>query len=265
MKELITKTNQTPIEIMLKVDQEGKTTAKALYEFLELDKSNFSRWCKKNILENSFAEENIDYLRLVIDDETPTGGIIKRDDYKLTASFAKKLAMSCQNERGEQAREYFIKVEEKLKQTVNNKSIPDDEKKAKLLRAEAMSLNAKTRAFKTLMQSLENKKLSPIAAQVFGLKGLEGIFGVDVGNLLPEVEKTYSATEVGEILGISANKVGRIANANGLKTPEYGRYVADKAKGSDKEVESFRYNENGVKVLIQKRLAMLVFFIIIGY
>lgn len=131
--------------------------------------------------------------------------------------------------------------------------IVDELEKTKLeiqkTRADAMKLNAKTRAFKTLMQSLENKKLSPIAAQVFGLKGLEGIFGVDVGNLLPDVEKTYSATEVGEMLGISANKVGRIANANGLKTPEYGRYVADKAKGSDKEVESFRYNENGVKIL----------------
>ncbi len=116
-------------------------------------------------------------------------------------------------------------------------------------RAEAMALNAKNRAFKTLMQSLENKQLSPIAMQVFGLKGLEGIFGVDVGNLLPEVEKTYSAEEVGKMLGISANMVGRLANKNGLKTPEYGRYVADKSKNCNKEVQSFRYNDNGIKVL----------------
>lgn len=248
MKELIQKSNQTPIEIMLKVDQEGKTTAKALYEFLKLNPAVYARWCKTNILENSFAEKNIDYEVFNINVENPKGGR-PTTDYKLTASFAKKLAMSCQNERGEQAREYFIKVEEKLKQTVNKKSTPSNDEKAKLLRAEAMSLNAKTRAFKTLMKSLDNKKLSPIAMQVFGLKGLEGIFGVDVGNYLPEVEKTYSAKEVGEMLGISANKVGRIANANGLKTPEYGRYVADKSKNSDKEVESFRYNENGVKVL----------------
>lgn len=129
----------------------------------------------------------------------------------------------------------------------------NDLEKAKLeiqkTRAEAMALNAKNRAFKTLMQSLENKQLSPIAMQVFGLKGLEGIFGVDVGNLLPEVEKTYSAKEVGDMLGISANMVGRLANKNGLKTPEYGRYVANKAKDCDKEVQSFRYNDNGIKVL----------------
>ncbi len=253
MKELMKKTNQTPIEIMLKVDQEGKTTAKALYEFLELNKSNYAKWCKKNILENDFAEENIDYIVFVLKDENPQGGR-PTTDYKLTASFAKKLAMSCQNERGEQAREYFLKVEQKLKQTITKKETSlTDEKQQKLelqkMRAEAMKLNAQTRAFNSIMKSLDNKKLSPIAMQVFGLKGLEGIFSVDVGNYLPEVEKTYSAKEVGEMLGISANKVGRIANANGLKTPEYGRYVADKSKNSDKEVETFRYNETGVKVL----------------
>lgn len=247
MKELMKKTNQTPIEIMLKVDQEGKTTAKALYEFLELDTSHYSRWCKKNILENSFAEENVDFWAFALNGEW---GGQATTDYKLTASFAKKLAMSCQNERGEQAREYFIKIEEKLKQTVGKKATPSSDEKAKLLRAEAMSLNAKTRAFNSIMKSIEkHKNLSPLAMEVFDLKALESAFGVDVGNYLPETEKTYSAEEVGDMLGISANKVGRIANKNGLKVPRYGKFVANKAKDCDKEVESFRYNETGVKIL----------------
>ena len=128
----------------------------------------------------------------------------------------------------------------------NNKN---DETKAKLLRAEAIVINAKNRAFNTIMKSIDNKQLSPIAVQVFGLKGLESVFGVDVGNLLPKTEKTYSATEVGNMLGISAVKVGRLANANGLKTAEYGVYVMDKSKYSTKEVENFRYNDKGVKAL----------------
>lgn len=211
MKNLMKKTKQTPIEIMLQVDGEGKTTARKLYEFLNLSKGQFARWAKTNILENTFAENGVDFEGFDINVE---GNVTK--DYKLTASFAKKLAMSCQNERGEQAREYFIKVEEKLKQTISKKATSSNDEKAKLLRAEAMSLNAKTRAFKTLLQSLDNKKLSPIAVQVFGLKGLEGIFGVDVGNLLPDVEKTYSAKEAGDMLGISANMVGRLANKKRL-------------------------------------------------
>ena len=128
----------------------------------------------------------------------------------------------------------------------NNKN---NETKAKLLRAEAMALNAKSRAFNTLMKSIDNKQLSPIAIQVFGLKGLESVFGVEVGNLLPKTEKTYSAAEVGKMLGISAVMVGKLANSNGLKTEEYGIYVMDKSKYSAKEVSSFRYNEKGVKAL----------------
>lgn len=35
--------NQTPIEIALGIDEEGMTTARKLYAFLELDSSNYSR------------------------------------------------------------------------------------------------------------------------------------------------------------------------------------------------------------------------------
>lgn len=65
---------------------------------------------------------------------------------------------------------------------------------------------------------------------------------------LPAVsERTYSAAEVGELLGgVSANMVGRVANQNGLKTPEYGVQVWDKSKSSAKQVPVWRYNERAV-------------------
>ena len=75
--------NQTPIEIALGIDEEGMTTARKLYSFLELAQGQFSRWCKRNIIENDFAMENEDYVRLDINVETPTGGVIQREDYKL--------------------------------------------------------------------------------------------------------------------------------------------------------------------------------------
>lgn len=53
---------QTPIEIALGVDENGMTTAKKLYEFLEMDKSHYSRWAKANIVDNEFATENEDYF-----------------------------------------------------------------------------------------------------------------------------------------------------------------------------------------------------------
>ena len=117
---------KTPIEIALGVDEAGRTTAKRLYSFLDLNPGNFSRWCKTNITDNKFAEENIDYLRFFIDEETPTGGKVRREDYKLTAGFAKKLSMMQKNQKGEAARNYFVGVEDGAKKLVDELPCPLD-------------------------------------------------------------------------------------------------------------------------------------------
>ena len=61
MKELSNVVTQTPIEIALGIDENGMTTARKLYEFLGMDSRNYSRWARNNIIENEFAEENVDY------------------------------------------------------------------------------------------------------------------------------------------------------------------------------------------------------------
>lgn len=66
---------------------------------------------------------------------------------------------------------------------------------------------------------------------------------------LPEVAITYSAGEVGGELGVTANAIGRMANANGVKTSEFGITVLDKSASSDKQMPTFRYNAAGVKRL----------------
>ncbi|MDD3040441.1 antA/AntB antirepressor family protein [Bacteroides sp.] len=109
---------QTPIEIALGVDGEGMTTAKKLHCFLELRLGDYSRWVRKNIEENIYAEPNIDYWVFRTDAENLLGGRPTRD-YKLTATFAKKLAMSSQTPKGEEARKYFIRVEQNAKAIAN--------------------------------------------------------------------------------------------------------------------------------------------------
>lgn len=108
-------TNLTPIEIALGIDENGMTTARKLYGFLELAKGQFARWAKANIIENEFAEENVDYWGVDINVE---GNVTQ--DYKLTAHFAKKLSVKGNGERAEQAREYFTRLEEKVKQKAVN-------------------------------------------------------------------------------------------------------------------------------------------------
>lgn len=115
MNEVEEKMLQTPIEIALGIDEEGMTTAKKLYDFLEMDKSHYSRWVKANIVDNEFASENEDYFYSPsMANESSRGNFA--DDYRLTAHFAKKLSMKGNGERAEQAREYFARLEEKVKQ-----------------------------------------------------------------------------------------------------------------------------------------------------
>lgn len=112
------------------------TTARKLYEFLEMRQGDYSRWCKKNITENPFAVENEDYWILSTDRENsasvrslsnkPKTGRGNTQDFRLTANFAKKLSMQGKTERAEQAREYFIAVEDKMKEVVLNKSGVND-------------------------------------------------------------------------------------------------------------------------------------------
>lgn len=80
-----------------------------------MNPSQYARWYKNNILDNPFAEENVDFEVLNINVENPKGGR-PTQDFKLTANFAKKLSMQGKTERAEQAREYFIRVEDKLKE-----------------------------------------------------------------------------------------------------------------------------------------------------
>lgn len=67
---------------------------------------------------------------------------------------------------------------------------------------------------------------------------------------LPKLpDKTYSATELGAMLGVSANKIGILANRHNLKTEQYGAWFNDKAKHCDKEVQSFRYYPSVIPVV----------------
>lgn len=112
MNEIKNKTDmRTPIEIALNVDENGMTTARALYNFLELSPSQFARWAKQNIENNEFYEENIDWEGF---DIVSNGNKCK--DYRLSTDFAKHLSMESHSEKGKEARKYFIYVEDKVKQ-----------------------------------------------------------------------------------------------------------------------------------------------------
>lgn len=150
--EIIEVTNKTPIEIALQVDENGYTTARQLYSWLELADGQFSRWAKTNILDNAFAIPNEDYIGFDINVEGN-----KTVDYKITATFAKRLCMTTKSKRGEEARDYFLGCEEGLKRVVikYNNMIQEITKKydaiiqqmqRRIEQAGVLALEAKTKA-----------------------------------------------------------------------------------------------------------------------
>ena len=116
------------------------------------------------------------------------------------------------------------------------------ELRVKEMNAQARLINAETRRLLILQKE---KGLSKVAVDALAVRAMEDVTGKDLGEYLPRTEKTYSASEIGNALGISAAKVGKIANTYGLKTDEYGITVMDKSRYSSKEVAAFRYNEHG--------------------
>ncbi|WP_039760467.1 antA/AntB antirepressor family protein, partial [Bartonella queenslandensis] len=96
------------------IGQEAVQTvnARELHVFLEV-KRDFSNWIKDRINKYSFLK-NQDYIVLANFGENLQGGRPSKE-YHLTLDMAKELSMVERNEKGRQARRYFIECEKKLK------------------------------------------------------------------------------------------------------------------------------------------------------
>ena len=84
-------------------------------------------------------------------------------------------------------------------------------------------------------------------------KAVEVLAGMPLLPMEAVTEKTYSATDIGKMFGVSKNKIGSLANANNLKTAEYGKLFYDKSPHSQKQVETFRYYECAVEKYKKKQ------------
>lgn len=113
-------------------------------------------------------------------------------------------------------------------------------------RAKAMLLNAQSRQCKLWLRLAETTDL-PDYKHICQQKAAEVLAGSPVLPMQKAEKKTLSATEIGKILGITAHKVGMLANKFALKGDAYGKYFYDKSPNSNKQVETFRYYEDAVE------------------
>lgn len=119
MNELIKLTQQT-----LNDEQVNTVNARELHEFLGSQRQ-FADWIKKLIEDYGFIE-NQDFCIISQKSETiDKRGRAKaslRHDYFLTIDTAKEVCMVQRNDKGREARQYFIECEKQLRQVLSPKS-----------------------------------------------------------------------------------------------------------------------------------------------
>ena len=232
MKELINKDNITSLELLEQInlfrEQEGNRAKLQHYDLLKVIRDEF--------------EEEIDAGKISAVEYKDKKGE-KRPMFILTFNQAKQILMRESKFVRKAVIHYIEELENKLKQIGMKNNKPTDE--TKLKRLEIMEKNANVRISKQFLKLAELTKNDRhkdvlIALSTNSMTNEETL-------PLPRLEqKSYTAEEIGSILGISANMVGRIENKHDLKNDRYGYLAQDKAKHCDKSVESFRYFEHAI-------------------
>lgn len=129
-------------------------------------------------------------------------------------------------------------------------SVKKANEETRAMLAEARQRNARAREA-SLYLKLADRVMVDSYKQILIAKSAQTLSG-EMLLPLPKAEKaTYSAKEIGDMLGVSANTVGRLANKHGLKTAEFGESVWDKSPYSAHQCQTFRYYINIVAVLKQ--------------
>ena len=125
---------------LIKISQTEKgqkvVFARELHEFLK-SKQRFADWIKKRIKEYGFIE-NEDFKVIHNFMKNPNGGR-PLNEYVISLNMAKELAMVEKNEKGKQARRYFIEVEKHYKEIATPEHL--QELSNRLKKVEANQIN----------------------------------------------------------------------------------------------------------------------------
>lgn len=106
--------------IKINTDTDGKQTvnARELHEFLEVE-TRFNDWIERRIIEYGFII-NTDFCSFL----SKSSGGRPAMEYHITIDMAKELSMVERNEKGKQARKYFIEMERVAKGAAQTQQIP---------------------------------------------------------------------------------------------------------------------------------------------
>lgn len=184
-------------ELIKIISKDGKqlVSARELHEFLEV-KSKYADWIKNRIKKYEFIE-NEDYLLVTktLETNNPKNPFTEVTEHIISLDMAKELSMVENNDKGKQARKYFIECEKKLKESnsqLYSYQIDDPIERAK----------------QWIKEQEEKQK------------------AINERNRLIHINKTYSSSEIAKELGLrSATQLNKLLSDKHIQYKSSGTWL----------------------------------------
>lgn len=182
--------------IMITESEEGEklVSARELFEFLE-SKRDFTTWIKDKIDKYGFVENEDFTLHKFVDGKT------WKHDYILKIDIAKEISMVEGNEKGRQARKYFIECERQLKE-INKVKIPQTY-------AEAL-LEAGRLALENEKLLIENTEMKP---------------KVEYYEKVIDSESEFTITQIAKEILMSGKALNKVLEIQGVQYKQNGQWL----------------------------------------
>lgn len=238
MKELV--------KINLNENKEQVVSGRELYEFLEV-KTKYKDWIKRKIEKYDFIE-NIDFVLVAQKRATnnPRNPYTLENEHILKLSMAKELAMLENNEKGKQARLYFIKCEEEYKK----------QKQVTFSKKDLLMLNIiKANSENERMIAMNNYELEYVKPLEVEAKYTKEVLRSD---------SLLTVTQIAKDLGLSAIKLNKLLESLDIQYKKGGKwYIKTKYQdkgyaqyettliSDNKTVHNLKWTEKGKKFIIE--------------
>ena len=228
------------IKVSVNESNEQIVSGRELYKFLEVTE-RYSNWFKR-MLQYGFVE-NVDYLGCKVFNTQAKQDL---QEHILKISMAKEIAMLQRNEKGKQARIYFIKCEEEYKK----------QKQVTFSRKDLLMLNViKANSENERMVALNNYELEYVKPLEIEAKYTKEVLKSD---------SLLTVSQIAKDLGLSAIKLNKLLESLDIQYKKGGKWYI-KAKYQDKgyaqydtilisdnkTVHNLKWTEKGKKFIIE--------------
>ena len=173
----------------------------------------------------------------------------ERPNYLITRKGCEFIAHKMTGQKGTRFTAAYINKFHEMESGQKQPALPTDRLRIQTMNAEARLEYARIRKAELFLKLSNVDTLSTEYKGILVAQATEVLAGQPLLPPVPSVQKTHSATDLAEMFSTTAAMIGRITNAKGLKTEEYGENYRAKSRYSTKEVDTFRYYDTIIPVL----------------